>query len=67
MQQSFVTLNRAWAPNTLVTGAANPELASLVPRDLGVALSPCAIEHFPDGEVSVELGDTVRRRGTACR
>ncbi|MGH7710627.1 MAG: ribose-phosphate pyrophosphokinase-like domain-containing protein [Gemmatimonadaceae bacterium] len=55
------------AEYTLITGTANPELASLVARHLGVAPSPGAIERFSDGEVSVELGDTVRCRGAACR
>jgi ribose-phosphate pyrophosphokinase len=46
----------------LFTGSANPELASLVARELAVELAPCAIARYPDGEVSVELGETVRRR-----
>jgi ribose-phosphate pyrophosphokinase len=46
----------------LLTGSANPELARLVGRDLDVDLAKCVNERFPDGEVSVELGETVRRR-----
>jgi ribose-phosphate pyrophosphokinase len=44
----------------LFAGSANPALAELVARDLGAPLSPCAIERFPDGEVSVRLDESVR-------
>ena len=41
-------------------GSANPALAELVASHLGAPLSPCAIERFPDGEVSVRLDESVR-------
>ncbi|HEU0027983.1 MAG TPA: ribose-phosphate diphosphokinase [Ktedonobacterales bacterium] len=44
----------------LFAGSANPALAELVARHLGTPLSPCAIERFPDGEVSVRLDESVR-------
>lgn len=46
----------------LVAGSASVPLASSVARELGLALSPCRGERFPDGEVSVEIGESVRRR-----
>jgi ribose-phosphate pyrophosphokinase len=46
----------------LIAGTAALELASQVARELGVTLTPCRIEQFPDGEISVEIGESVRRR-----
>ena len=46
----------------LFGGTANPELAGAVARELGVELAPCAVERFPDGELTVRLGRSVRRR-----
>jgi ribose-phosphate pyrophosphokinase len=45
----------------LFGGTANPELAEAVARELGVQLAPCTVERFPDGELSVRLGRSVRR------
>ena len=47
---------------TLVAGTANPALAAGIACELGVQLGACAIERFPDGEISVRLGNTVRGR-----
>ncbi|MBX6330638.1 MAG: ribose-phosphate diphosphokinase, partial [Gemmatimonadaceae bacterium] len=46
----------------LFTRTANPALAAGVAAALGRPLGACAIERFPDGEVSVELGESVRGR-----
>jgi ribose-phosphate pyrophosphokinase len=46
---------------TLFAGTANPDLAMAVAREFGVPLGGCAIERFPDGEVSVRLNEPVRR------
>lgn len=43
-------------------GPANPELSRAVAAELGVALGACSFERFPDGEVSVVLLESVRRR-----
>jgi ribose-phosphate pyrophosphokinase len=45
----------------LFGGSANPALAEAVARELGVPLSPCEVERFPDGELTVRLGRSVRR------
>ena len=47
---------------TIFTGTANPDLATSIAGELGVPLGACAVERFPDGEVSVRLGEPVRRR-----
>lgn len=46
----------------LIAGSASHALAHSVARELGAALTPCRSERFPDGEVSVEIGESVRRR-----
>lgn len=43
-------------------GTANPALAEAVARELGVALAPSRVERFPDGELSVEVLESVRRK-----
>ena len=50
---------------TIFTGTANPDLATSIAGELGVPLGACAVERFPDGEVSVRLGEPVRRRSFA--
>jgi len=46
----------------IFAGTANPDLARAVARELGVRLGACAVERFPDGEVSVRLEESVRGR-----
>jgi ribose-phosphate pyrophosphokinase len=46
----------------IFAGTANPELAAGVARELGVPLGACAVERFPDGELSVRLDEPVRGR-----
>ena len=46
----------------LFSGTANPNLGEAVAAELGVRLGACAIERFPDGEFSVRLDESVRRR-----
>ena len=46
----------------LFSGTANPNLGEAVAAELGVRLGACAIERFPDGELSVRLDESVRRR-----
>jgi ribose-phosphate pyrophosphokinase len=41
-------------------GTAHPRLAADVAREMGAPLSPCEVEHFPDGEVTVRLRESVR-------
>jgi ribose-phosphate pyrophosphokinase len=43
-------------------GNANGRLAEAVARAVGVRLGAATVERFPDGEISVEVGETVRRK-----
>ncbi len=46
----------------LFSGRAHPELAASVAAEMGVELSPCILENFPDDELRVELlADTEQR------
>ena len=46
----------------LFAGTANPILAGAIADELGVQPGACAVERFPDGELSVRLDEPVRRR-----
>lgn len=45
---------------SIVTGHGNPELAQLVAAHVGVNLLSCELARFPDGELHVQLGESVR-------
>jgi ribose-phosphate pyrophosphokinase len=44
----------------LLAGLGNPPLAQGVARALGVALADCELSRFPDGEMHVDVRETVR-------
>ncbi|HMF35569.1 MAG TPA: ribose-phosphate pyrophosphokinase [Isosphaeraceae bacterium] len=46
----------------LFAGTANPLLAGATADELGVRPGACSVERFPDGEFSVRLDESVRRR-----
>jgi ribose-phosphate pyrophosphokinase len=46
----------------LLSGSANPALAQHVADGLGSRLGACILERFPDGELHVELRESVRGR-----
>jgi ribose-phosphate pyrophosphokinase len=46
----------------LFAGTANPALAAAITAELGSRPGACAVERFPDGELSVRLDESVRRR-----
>src|ERR687891_2321941 len=46
----------------IFSGTANEELAELIARALGVRLAASTVSRFPDGEISVELLEPVRRK-----
>ena len=46
----------------LLSGSANPTLATEVARRLGTPLAACILDRFPDGELHVELRESVRGR-----
>ncbi|MEW6735215.1 MAG: ribose-phosphate diphosphokinase [Acidobacteriota bacterium] len=47
---------------TIFAGTANPNLATAIARELGARLGSCNIEKFPDGEISIRLDESVRKR-----
>lgn len=47
---------------TLVAGSANPALASAIAAALGVGVTACTRERFPDGETHVSVDGNVRGR-----
>lgn len=46
----------------LFAGTANPKLAQAIARELHVPLGACVSDRFPDGEVAVELQESVRQK-----
>jgi ribose-phosphate pyrophosphokinase len=46
----------------IFAGTANLELTAAIAADLGIPPGACAIERFPDGETSVQLLESVRRK-----
>lgn len=44
----------------LLSGSANPTLAHKVAEQLGMPLAACVLERFPDGELHVEIRESVR-------
>jgi ribose-phosphate pyrophosphokinase len=44
----------------LLGGPAHPALAKAVADQMGVALAQCELQRFPDGELHVEIEDSVR-------
>ena len=47
---------------TIFTGNANPSLAATIARELNAQLGSCVIDRYPDGDVAVQLLDSVRRK-----
>lgn len=47
-------------PCTILSGSANPALAAAVAAELGIPLGACSLGRFPDGELAVELEESVR-------
>jgi ribose-phosphate pyrophosphokinase len=46
----------------LLTGSANPALAAALAENLGLRLTPCQTDRFPDGEIAVQLLAPLRDR-----
>ena len=47
---------------TIFTGSANPALARNIACELGVRIGRCVVDRFPDGNVAMELLESVRRK-----
>ena len=46
----------------MLAGSSHPRLAIAVAEELALPLGACAVERFPDGETTVHLNESVRRR-----
>jgi ribose-phosphate pyrophosphokinase len=44
----------------ILTGSANPVLGGDIAKRLGTALAACVLDRFPDGELQIELRESVR-------
>jgi ribose-phosphate pyrophosphokinase len=47
--------NLALSDVVVLAGSANPALGAAIARELGLTLSGCTVERFPDGEIHVEV------------
>ncbi|MGH9161860.1 MAG: ribose-phosphate diphosphokinase [Vicinamibacteraceae bacterium] len=47
---------------SIFSGTSNPQLAAAVAQALGVPLGSAVVDRFPDGEVTVQLEEPVRRK-----
>jgi ribose-phosphate pyrophosphokinase len=47
---------------TIFSGTANPALAQLIAHQLGSRVGHCVVERYPDGEVAVQILESVRRK-----
>jgi ribose-phosphate pyrophosphokinase len=45
---------------SIFAGTANPDLGANIAEDLGIHLGACTLQSFPDGELEVELQQSVR-------
>jgi ribose-phosphate pyrophosphokinase len=46
----------------IFTGTANPALARMIARELAARVADCVVDRYPDGNVAVQLLDSVRRK-----
>jgi ribose-phosphate pyrophosphokinase len=49
-----------WGALKLICGSANPELAALIGKELGVPLTESGLRRFPDGEIDVKIHESMR-------
>jgi ribose-phosphate pyrophosphokinase len=47
---------------TIFSGTANPELAKSIARELNTRVGACVVDRYSDGEVAVQLLQSVRRK-----
>ena len=53
-------MNTSGSEIKIITGNANQELAAKIAEKVGVKLSDCIVTKFSDGEISVNMNETVR-------
>ena len=49
-----------WGALKLVAGTANPQLAELIAEEVGIPLTDSGVHRFPDGELHVQVQDSMR-------
>src|ERR1700716_3722506 len=47
---------------TIFSGTANPALARVIGHELGTRVGNCVLDRYPDGEVAVQILESVRRK-----
>jgi len=55
-------MNLCYGDMKIFTGNANKDLAEKISRELGIPLGICKVGKFSDGEITVDIGETVRGR-----
>ncbi len=55
-------MNLCYGDMKIFTGNANKELVEKISRELGIPLGICKVGKFSDGEITVDIGETVRGR-----
>lgn len=60
--KTIIDMGESVAPPCLISGTANEELATAIAGELGLELLERRFEVFPDGEMYVRLGGSVRGR-----
>ena len=53
-------MNTSGSEIKIITGNANPELAAKIAERVGVKVSECEVTKFSDGEISVNIKETIR-------
>jgi len=43
----------------IFVGTANPNLGAAIARELGTGVGACVVDRYPDGDVAVQLLETV--------
>ena len=49
-----------WGELKLLCGSANPELAELIAREIGVPVTDARLRRFADGEIDIKIQDSMR-------
>lgn len=55
-------MNLCYGDMKIFAGNANKELAEEISKELGIPLGICKVGKFSDGEITVDIGETVRGR-----
>ena len=62
-EKTYMELERAISPNhdiKLFAGRSNPALAQEIANELGTSIGPMVVKNFSDGEIYVQVKESVR-------